>query len=134
MVPRIHSYSLRSHIDDIENATKLFLMSHRPKGKRGILKSPLLSDENKVRRLRTKSPRLIDVLSQTLTITEYRIVVENLKEADLAISPNVEEIGFWQFNNAVQAIVAGEQAARKALDGNKLQNLLGQSGSDPRSS
>lgn len=66
------------------------------------------------------------MLSQTLTITEYRIAVENLKDADLAISPDVEEIGFWQFNNAAQAIAAGEHAACMVLDGNELTNLSGQ--------
>ena len=124
-VSRIDSHSLRSRIADIENATKLFLISHRPKGRRGILKSPPLSKVNRVRRLRTKSPRLIDVLSQTLTIAEYRVAMENLKGADLAISPEVEEIGFWQFNNAAQAITAGEHAARIVLDGKKLPSFLG---------
>ena len=122
---KIDSYSLRSRIADIENATKMFLMSHRPKGGRGILKSPPMAEVNKVRRVRTKSPGLIDVLSQTLTIAEYRVAMENLKDADLAISPDVEEIGFWQFNNAAQAIAAGERAARMVFSGNKLTNLSG---------
>jgi predicted acylesterase/phospholipase RssA len=69
----IDSHSLRSRIADIENATKLFLMSHRPKGGRGILKSPPMSEVDKVRRVRTKPPGLIDVLSQTWTIAEYRV-------------------------------------------------------------
>jgi predicted acylesterase/phospholipase RssA len=68
---------------------------------------------------------LIDVLSQSLTISEYHLAVENLKDADLAISPDVEDIGFWQFNNAKKAIAAGEHAARKMLEGNKIVNLLG---------
>jgi len=125
MIPIIHSHSLRSRIDAIENASKMFFVSHRPKRWRKILESPPLSEPNKARRLRTKSPGLIEVLSQTWTIAEYRIAVENLKDADLAISPDVEEIGFWQFSNAAQAITAGEKAARMALEGNKLVNLLG---------
>jgi hypothetical protein len=68
---------------------------------------------------------LIDVLSQTLTTVEYRIAVENLKNADLAISPDVEGIGFWQFNNAAQAIAVGERAARMVLDENKVASILG---------
>jgi NTE family protein len=125
MVSRIDKLSLRSRIDDIENATKMFLISHRPTGGRGILKSSPSSEVNRVRRLRTKPPGLIEVLSQSLTIAEYRIAVENLKDADLAISPDVQEIGFWQFNNAAQAIAAGEQAARMVLDESKLASLLG---------
>ena len=123
----IHSHSLRSRIADIENAAGMFLISHQPKGKRGMLKSPPLSGVNKIRRLRTKSPGLIDVLSQTWNIAEYRVALENLKDADLAISPDVEGIGFWQFNNAAQAIAAGEHAARMALGRKKLKILLGQS-------
>jgi len=76
--------------------------------------------------VQTKPPRLLDVLSQTWTIAEYRVALDNLKDADLAISPDVEEIGFWQFNNAAQAIAAGEHAARTVLKGNKLPNLSGQ--------
>jgi NTE family protein len=120
---RIHSNSLISRIDKIENATKLFLISHQSKEK-GIKKSLTLPSENKVRRSRTKPPGLIDVLSQTLTISEYRIAAENLKDADMAISPDVEAIGFWQFNDAAQAIAAGERAARKALDKRKLLSVL----------
>ena len=127
MIPRMHSNSLRSRIDDIEKATKMFLVSHRPKRKSEILGSPPTSEPNNVRRMRTKSPGLIEVLSQTWNIAEYRIAMENLRDADLAISPDVEEIGFWQFSNTAQAIKAGEQAARKTLDGNKMADFLGRS-------
>jgi NTE family protein len=124
IVSRTDYHSLRSRIADIENTTKLFLISHRPKGRRGILESLPLSEVNEVRRLRTKPPGLIDVLSQTLTIAEYRVAVENLKDADLVINPDVEEIGFWQFNNAAHAIAAGERAAQMVLKGRKIKSLL----------
>jgi NTE family protein len=123
----IHSHSLRTHIDEIENAAMRFFIPLSPNGENRLLKTLSLPKEKKVRRSRTKSPSLIDVLSQTLTIVEYRIAVENLKGADLAISPDVENIGFWQFHNAGQAIAAGEHAARKALEENKLAILLGKS-------
>jgi NTE family protein len=125
MISRKNIRSLRSRIADIENATKMFITSHLPKGRRGKVESHPLSRVNRVRRLRTKSPRLIEVLSQTLTIAEYQVAAGNLKDADLVINPNVEEIGFWQFNNAAQAISAGERAARIVLDRNKLANIFG---------
>jgi predicted acylesterase/phospholipase RssA len=81
----------------------------------------------KISRLYTKSPRLVEVLRQTLTIAEYRVAMDNLKDADLAISPDVDEIGFWQFNNAAQAIAAGAYAARIALEGKTTVGLLGKS-------
>jgi NTE family protein len=123
-VPATDSHSIRSRIADIENAAKLFLLSHRPKRGGGIDEAPHSPEIKMVRRVETKPPGLIHVLSQTWTIAEYRVALENLKGADLAISPEVEEIGFWQFNNAAQAIAAGEKAARLALGTKKLIKLL----------
>ena len=121
---KIQDHSLQSRIREIENATKRFLITDQSKGAGKVLEPPKLPKKNTVRRLKTKSPKLIDVLSQSLTISEYHLAVENLKDADLAISPDVEDIGFWQFNNAKKAIAAGEYAARKMLEGNELVNLL----------
>ena len=104
-----------AHINDIENATKRFLVSHRSDRDENI-EPPQLLKKRRRPKLKSKTPRLIDVLSQSLTISEYRLAVENLKDADLAINPIVEEIGFWQFNNAAKAIAAGEQAANNALE------------------
>jgi NTE family protein len=123
---RIDSHSLRSRISDIENAAKLFLMAHSPRRSSGILKSSNSQEAPQIPRARTKSPGFIRVLSQTWTIAEYRVAMENLKDSDLAINPEVENIGFWQFNNAAQAIAAGERAARLALKGNKITKLLKQ--------
>jgi NTE family protein len=120
------NHSLRTRITDIENAAKLFILSHRPKKGRGIVETSPSSEVKIIRRAQTKSPGLIHVLSQTWTIAEYRVALENLKSADLAISPEVEEIGFWQFNSAAQAITAGERAARIVLDGKKLPGFLRQ--------
>lgn len=113
--------SLQSHIDDVENAASKFLVAHSSKSNNETLGSAQLLQENKKR---AKSPKLVDVLSQSLTISEYRLAVENLKDGDVAISPNVEDIGFWQFNNAARAITAGEEATRKALDERAFVNLL----------
>jgi predicted acylesterase/phospholipase RssA len=43
--------------------------------------------------------------------------MHDLAEADLAISPAVGGIGFFDFDRAAEAIAAGEEAARKALRG-----------------
>ena len=117
--------SLQTHINDVENATKKFLRSHSSKGNRETSETVNVPKENKVRRSKTKSPKLVDVLSQSLTISEYRLAVENLKDADIAITPDVEDIGFWQFNNAAKAIAAGEYAARQALNEHKIPILAG---------
>jgi NTE family protein len=62
-------------------------------------------------------PNVVQVLSQSLLIPGYRIAMQDLAEADLAISPAVGGIGFFDFDRAAEAIAAGEEAARKALQG-----------------
>lgn len=71
--------------------------------------------DNEISSLFAKEPRLHDVISQTLSIVEYRIAMENLKQADIAITPFNGNVGFWQFNRAADAINAGEISARLAL-------------------
>ena len=62
------------------------------------------------------APNVVKVLIQSLYIPGYRIAMENLEDADMAISPEVGNIGFFQFDKEVEAIEAGESAARKALE------------------
>jgi NTE family protein len=64
---------------------------------------------------RQRRPNLVQVLSQSLLIPGYRIAVQDLAGADLAISPAVGGIGFFDFDRAAEAIAAGEEAAREAL-------------------
>jgi NTE family protein len=122
----VYGRTMQSHISDVDNATRKFLVSHR------LLmssknKTPSNSNKSRNNSLSlSKAPRLIDVLSQTITIAEYHVAVENLKEADVAISPDVSRVGFWQYNNARQAIDLGEQAAREVLADKKLSQLLKQ--------
>ncbi len=112
--------SLLSRIEDIENAIKIFFTPRHRRENKGKLKYSLKPKKEKVRRTRSGSPRLTDVLIQSLTITEYWIAMENLKGANLAISPDVGHVGFWQFNRAAEAIAAGELAARIILEKNTL--------------
>jgi NTE family protein len=65
---------------------------------------------------KSSAPNVVKVLIQSLYIPGYRIAMENLEAADLAISPEAGDIGFFQFDKEVEAIEAGERAARKALE------------------
>jgi NTE family protein len=65
---------------------------------------------------KSSAPNVVKVLIQSLYIPGYRIAMENLEDADLAISPEVGDIGFFQFDKEVECIEAGERAARKALE------------------
>lgn len=119
MLPNVPSQFLQSRVDDIENSIKTLIL-YQTKLKRKMLKSLDWMRMEIPQRLQRKTPSLFHVLSQTLTITGYRVAIENLKDADLAISPDVEDIGFWQFDKAAQAIAVGEKAAKLAVQRSKL--------------
>jgi NTE family protein len=70
----------------------------------------------KPKRPNSGAPNVVKVLIQSLYIPGHRIAMENLEDADLAISPEVGDIGFFQFDKEVEAIEAGEKAARLALE------------------
>ena len=123
MLPEVPSQFIQSRVDDIENSIKTFLL-YQTKLKRKMLKSLDWMQMEKPQQLRLKTPSLIDVLTQTLTIAEYRVAMENLKDADLAISPDVEDIGFWQFDKAAQAIAVGEKATSRAVQRSKQTSVL----------
>ncbi|MDO8473911.1 MAG: patatin-like phospholipase family protein, partial [Dehalococcoidia bacterium] len=65
----------------------------------------------------SKPPGLAEILTQTAAITGYHIALENMRDANLAINPEAEDIGFWQLQKAAECIRIGEEAARKVLDG-----------------
>ena len=88
----------------IENRNTRFLLDNEASGKN--------------KKTQHRKPTLWEVMSQTLTITQYQIAKENIKDADVAISPKVEDIGYWQFHRGVDAIFAGEEATRIALQNN----------------
>jgi len=127
MVSNEYSRSLRLRLDDIQNAVKTFLPDDQPQEQRKTLNSSDSVRMDKAKRLQNKAPSLIDVLTQTLNIAEYQVAMENLKDADIVISPELEDIGFWQFAKSAQAIAAGEKAARQVLQKNKLTHILSQS-------
>jgi NTE family protein len=109
------SQSLRSRLEDIEGAIEAFLHHHQPR-RQEPLSQPIQSEGIvQAKLLPSKAPSIIDMLSQSLTIAACRVALENLKAADLAITPATENIGSWQFNKAAEAVAVGEEAARRAL-------------------
>lgn len=118
MLPEVPGRFIQSRVDDIENSIRKFLLHHNK------LKSKMLKSLDWLRMetphiVRLKMPGLINILTQTLTIIEYRVAIENLKDADLVISPDIDDIGFWQFDKAAQAIAVGEKAASLAVQRSK---------------
>jgi NTE family protein len=119
LLPNVRSLPLQSRFNDIENALHRFLLYRHPRLQRGMLKPLDWVQKVNPKRLKPETPSLIDVLSQTLIIAEYRVAMENMKNADLVINPDVEGIGFIQFHKAAQAIAVGEEAARLAIQRSK---------------
>lgn len=112
----VHNQFLRSRLTQIDTAIQSFLLYRQPAMvKKAVLKPVDWLRVDMPKRLRRTAPSLVDVLSQTLAIAEYRVAVENLKDADLVISPDMESIGFWQFTKASESIKLGEEAADRAL-------------------
>lgn len=75
------------------------------KGGRGVRSRPR----------KAAAPNVVKVLVQSVSITGYRVAKDNLRAADLAISVETGDIGFFQFDREAEAVEAGEQAARRAL-------------------
>lgn len=113
-----------SHVSDIEKAARKFLI-YRPSKRDTDTDKPMYSIMNNgIGSLFSREPRLYDVMSQTMSIVEYRIAMENLTEADLAITPFTGNVGFWQFNRATEAIKAGETSARLALQRDDIARIM----------
>ncbi len=113
-VPHIHGHSMRSRLQNIESVLKTFILEHQA-GRHGPDARASQLVGQKRRQPPSRATRLPDVLSQSVLITGHRRALENLKDADLAISPAVERMRFWQFDAAAEAIEAGEKAAEAAL-------------------
>jgi NTE family protein len=119
----VESRNSRSRIKDINNCISRFLISSL--SGHGTLKDTQEAIfKDNLSPLLPGGVSISDVISQTFTIVEYRIAIDNMKEADLAISPFTGNIGFWQFNKAKQAITAGEIAARLALQRDDIARIM----------
>jgi NTE family protein len=118
-----HGVLHRSRLQDMENGIRKFLLYRSSKRKKQMIDSGDSSPVNQVPIL-FKDPNLSEVLSQSLSIVEYRIAMENIKDADLAITPFIGNIGFWQFNRVADAITAGEIATRLAFQRDDIARII----------
>lgn len=62
-----------------------------------------------------KEPNIIQVMMQSIYITTYAVGQQALKNADIAIEPNLANIGAGDFNKAREIITRGREAAQKAI-------------------
>lgn len=109
--------SSKSRINNLEIAVINFLHSLRI-GHDG--EEHFKQPELKKTRRRTRPPTVWEILSQSLTITQSQLAIEDTRDANLVINPATEEIGVWQFYKATDAILIGETAARSVIPRSEL--------------
>jgi NTE family protein len=116
---------------DHKGITRFLLSTITKREKQQDMQNTILKDS--LAQLMPGGVRMTEVISQTFTIVQYRIAMDNIKEADLAILPFTGNIGFWQFNKAREAINAGEISARLALQRDDIARIMLQRRSLPHS-
>lgn len=102
-------------VNKIDEGIRRFLLYRQPKLQKIIARKPATIFSLKPKQYSIDEPDLFEILSQSLSIIEYHIAMENLQDADIAISPIDKTIGFWEFHRAKEAIEAGEKAIRLLL-------------------
>jgi predicted acylesterase/phospholipase RssA len=105
----VYKLTSKPYLAGIEKAVKDFITQHNKK------KKTCTDETGKTTNTVVKPPTLWEVVSQSLAIMQYHVAMENIKTADMVISPDIANIGFWQFTRAAEAIKAGGTAAREAL-------------------
>jgi NTE family protein len=74
-----------------------------------------VSKRNGGTRVELKPPNIFQVLSQVIYIASGHLAATGLKQADVAIEPDMTGIHLADFNLAGQAVICGEKAAEQAL-------------------
>jgi NTE family protein len=128
----VDSKKSESRVKDINNGLARFLSAtvNKQEKQEGVPNTVL---KDSLAQLVPGGVSLSDVISQTFSIVQYRIAMDNIREANLAISPFTGNIGFWQFNRAREAISAGEISARLALQRDDIARIMLQRRSLPHS-
>ncbi|MCJ7654703.1 MAG: patatin-like phospholipase family protein [Dehalococcoidia bacterium] len=105
-----------SHVKSIDNAIRRFLLYRQPRMQRLIARKPSAIFSIRPKLVNTGEPNVFEVLSRSLSIIEYHIAMENLINADIAITPMKQTVGYWAFHRAAEAIEAGEKTTRLLLE------------------
>ena len=115
IIPGAHLKYHQSRVSSIDNAIRRFLLYRQPGLQRLVARRPSVIFSIKPKLVNTGEPDAFEVLSQSLSVIEYHIAMENLRGADIAITPLEKTVGYWEFHRAAEAIEAGEKATRLLL-------------------
>ena len=113
------SQDVTTHLVKIEQAISNFVTNHITRRESG----EQWAGKSRRRTAKLKPPTLWEVVRQSLIIAQYHVAIQNIRAADLAISPEIEDIGFWQFTRAAEAIAAGERTTRVVLKNSVLNKM-----------
>jgi len=124
IIPDAHVKFHESRVSNINNGILNFLLYKQPKKQRLIARKPTTIFSIKPKLIDTGEPNVFEILSQSLSVIEYRIAMENLMGADIAITPLDKTIGYWEFHRAAEAIESGEKATRLLIQQNAEARIL----------
>lgn len=65
----------------------------------------------------SRAPNIFEVLLQAIYVMEYEIAQLNLKQADVTINPELQNIGALEFHRAEECITKGYQKAKEIISG-----------------
>jgi NTE family protein len=115
IVPDSHVQFRGSLVSAIDKGIRKFLLYKQPELQRFIARKPSGIFSIRPKLIDIGDPGVFEVLSQSLSVIEHRVAMENLTGADVAITPLDKTVGYWEFHRAAEAIEAGEKAARLLL-------------------
>jgi NTE family protein len=107
-----------SHATMINKGIREFLLYRQPRLQRMIARKPAVIFSIKPKLIDTGEPSVFEILTQSLSVIEHHIAMENIAGADIAITPLEKTVGYWDFHRAAEAIEAGEKATRLLLERN----------------
>jgi predicted acylesterase/phospholipase RssA len=123
IIPGAHVQFHESRVSSINSAIRRFLLYGQPRTQKLIARkhSAVFSIRSKL--VDTGKPNMFEILSQSLSIIEYHIAMENLMTADIAITPMEPTVGYWAFHRAAEVIEAGEKTTRLLLERDAVARL-----------
>lgn len=106
-------------INNIDKGIRDFMLYGQPKLQRLIARKPSAIFSIKPKMVHVGDPAIFEVLTQSLSIIEHRVAMQNLLDADIAVTPVQKTVGYWEYHRAAEAIEAGEKATRALLKRDK---------------
>ena len=123
IIPGAHVKYHESRVSSINEGIRRFLLYKQPKLQRLVARKPSGIFSIKPKAVSTGEPSVFEVLSQSLSLIEYHTAMENLIDADIAITAPERTVGYWEYHRAAEVIEAGEKATRLLLQRDEVARI-----------